>query len=61
MLSVLPVQWREKNVDYVRRLTGTWFYVGTERFKDFSYTALGQKLGFEHVISLGAVTHFGKE
>ncbi|HEY8415961.1 MAG TPA: AMP-binding protein, partial [Thermaerobacter sp.] len=36
VLSALPVQWREKDVEYVRRLTGSRFYVGADRFKDFS-------------------------
>lgn len=61
VLSPLPVQWREKDVGYVRQLTESRFYIAAARFKDFGYTELGHRLGFEHVISLAELGHLAAE
>lgn len=52
LLSALPMQWRRKDVGYVKALTGARFYVAAERFHDFDYPALGRELGFEHCLGL---------
>lgn len=52
LLSALPMQWRRKDVGYVREMTGARFYVSAETFHGFDYEALGQELGFEHYIGL---------
>jgi acyl-CoA synthetase (AMP-forming)/AMP-acid ligase II len=56
LLSALPLQWRRKDVGYVKEITGASFYVSVENFHGFDYRALGQELGFEHYISLEELT-----
>ncbi|MFW5823504.1 MAG: class I adenylate-forming enzyme family protein [Marinobacter sp.] len=56
LLSALPMQWRRKDVGYVKEMTGARFYISAERFHDFDYQALGQELGFEHYIGLKELT-----
>lgn len=52
LLSALPMQWRRKDVGYVKEMTGARFYVSAETFHGFDYQALGQELGFERYIGL---------
>jgi 2,3-dihydroxybenzoate-AMP ligase len=52
VLAPLPVQWRDKDVGYVRELTASRFYVGVERFKDYAYLDLGRRVGFEQTVDL---------
>ncbi|MCQ4322475.1 class I adenylate-forming enzyme family protein [Stutzerimonas stutzeri] len=52
LLSALPMQWRRKDVGYVKETTGARFYVSAEQFHGFDYQALGQALGFERYIGL---------
>lgn len=61
VLSPIPLQWREKDVAYVRQLTGSRFYIGVDRFKDFSYTDFGRRLGFEQVIPLAELGQMAAE
>ena len=56
LLSALPLQWRSKDVGYVKEITGARFYASVESFHGFDYRALGQELGFEHYIGLAALT-----
>jgi acyl-CoA synthetase (AMP-forming)/AMP-acid ligase II len=56
VLSALPLQWRRKDVGYVKELTGARFYASAETFHGFDYRALGEELGFEQRISLQELT-----
>ncbi|GGY59324.1 class I adenylate-forming enzyme family protein [Marinobacter zhanjiangensis] len=60
LLSALPMQWRRKDVGYVKEMTDARFYVSAETFHDFDYKALGQELGFEHYIGLRELTDFAR-
>jgi 2,3-dihydroxybenzoate-AMP ligase len=60
LLSALPLQWRSKDVGYVKELTGARFYVSVESFHGFDYRALGQELGFEHYIGLAALADIAR-
>ncbi|WP_328188332.1 class I adenylate-forming enzyme family protein, partial [Marinobacter sp. OP 3.4] len=56
LLSALPMQWRRKDVGYVKEMTGARFYVSAESFHGFDYRALGRELGFGHYIGLQELT-----
>ncbi len=56
VLTALPMQWRSKDVGYVKELTESRFYVSADAFKGFSYRALGEELGFQHYIELQELT-----
>ncbi|MGM0571747.1 class I adenylate-forming enzyme family protein [Marinobacter sp.] len=56
LLSALPMQWRRKDVGYVKEMTGARFYASAESFHGFDYKALGQELGFGHYIGLKELT-----
>jgi len=60
VLSALPMQWRRKDVGYVKEMTGARFYVSAETFHDFDYKALGQELGFEYYIGLRDLTDIAR-
>lgn len=56
ILTALPMQWRRKDVGYVKQMTGAKFYISAESFHGFDYRQLGQELEFEHYISLPELT-----
>src|SRR5690554_3676734 len=56
ILTTLPMQWRRKDVGYVKQMTGAKFYISAESFHGFDYRQLGQELEFEHYISLPELT-----
>ncbi|MBM1143011.1 acyl--CoA ligase [Alcanivorax sp. ZXX171] len=56
LLSALPMQWRRKDVGYVKDMTGARFYISAETFHGFDYQALSQELAFEHYIGLRELT-----
>ncbi|SFR68028.1 Acyl-CoA synthetase (AMP-forming)/AMP-acid ligase II [Marinobacter daqiaonensis] len=60
LLSALPMQWRRKDVGYVREMTGARFYISAETFHGFDYQALGQELGFENYIGLRELTEIAR-
>lgn len=60
LLSALPMQWRRKDVSYVREMAGARFYVSAETFHGFDYQALGQELDFEHYMGLRELTDIAR-
>lgn len=60
LLSALPMQWRSKDVGYVKKMTEARFYASAESFHGFDYQALGQELGFEHYIGLKELTDIAR-
>lgn len=60
VLSPLPLQWREKDVDYVRTLTGSRYFIAPERFKDYAQAELGRRVGFEQVVTLEEVSEWAR-
>lgn len=60
LLSALPMQWRRKDVGYVKAMTGARFYVSAERFHGFNYQTLGQESGFEHLIGLPELSELAR-
>lgn len=60
LLSALPMQWRRKDVGYVKEMTGARFYVSAETFHGFDYQALGKELAFEHYIGLQELTDIAR-
>ncbi len=56
LLTALPMQWRSKDVAYVKEMTGSRFYISADTFKGFSYRELGEELGFEQYIELQELT-----
>jgi len=60
LLSALPMQWRRKDVGYVKQLTQARFYVSAETFHGFDHQALGQELGFEHFIGLRELSQIAR-
>lgn len=61
VLAPVPVQWRDKDVGYVRQLTASRFYIGADRFKDYGYQDLGRRLGFEQVVRLEELGQWARE
>jgi acyl-CoA synthetase (AMP-forming)/AMP-acid ligase II len=60
LLSALPMQWRRKDLGYVKDMTEARFYVSAESFHGFDYKALGQELEFEHYIGLRELTDIAR-
>ncbi len=60
LLSALPMQWRRKDVGYVKDMTGSRFYVSAESFHGFDYRELGQELGFEQYLGLEELTKIAR-
>jgi acyl-CoA synthetase (AMP-forming)/AMP-acid ligase II len=56
MVSALPMQWRRKDVGYVKEMTTSRFYLCAESFRGFDYRALGQELAFEQRLTLTDLT-----
>lgn len=56
VLTALPMQWRSKDVGYVKTMTESRFYVSAASFKGFDYKGMGEQLGFEHYIELDELT-----
>ncbi|MCQ4322621.1 class I adenylate-forming enzyme family protein [Stutzerimonas stutzeri] len=60
LLSALPMQWRRKDVGYVKDMTSSRFYVSAESFHGFDYRELGQELGFEQYLGLEELTKIAR-
>lgn len=56
VLTALPVQWRSKDVGYVKSMTDARFYISVATFKGFDYKGMGEQLGFEEYIELDELT-----
>lgn len=56
VLTALPMQWRSKDVGYVKKMTDSRFYISAASFKGFDYKTMGEQLGFDHYIELEELT-----
>ena len=59
-LSPVPIQWRAKDVGYVRELTKSDIFITLKDFKGFGHLEMGERLGFRNLISLEELRDMAK-
>ncbi|RLI83791.1 (2,3-dihydroxybenzoyl)adenylate synthase [Archaeoglobales archaeon] len=59
IISPMPMQWRQRELSYIAKLTGSNHYITVEEFKGFRHTDVGKEF-VENVILLEDVRDFSK-
>ena len=59
IISPMPMQWRQRELSYIAKFTGSNHYITVEEFKGFRHTDVGKEF-VENVILLEDVRDFSK-